>query len=57
FVSVPQAQVAALGAFMKSRDVLINAAPVTRLVTHLDVNRAQLETVVAYWREFLQQAA
>ncbi len=57
FVSVPQAQVAALGAFMKSRNVLISAAPVTRLVTHLDVNREQLETVVAYWREFLQQTA
>ncbi|ELY3597301.1 low-specificity L-threonine aldolase [Cronobacter turicensis] len=57
FISVPPTQVAALGAFMKSRDVLISAAPVTRLVMHLDVNRAQLETLVAYWREFLQQAA
>ncbi|MBE8207899.1 low-specificity L-threonine aldolase, partial [Leptospira borgpetersenii serovar Ballum] len=57
FVSVPQAQVAALGAFMKSRNVLISAAPVTRLATHLDVTRAQLDAVVAYWRQFVQQTA
>ncbi|SCC57761.1 low-specificity L-threonine aldolase [Kosakonia oryziphila] len=45
---------AALSAFMRERDVLINAAPVVRLVTHLDVNRQQLTEVVHHWQAFLQ---
>ncbi|QEM92304.1 low-specificity L-threonine aldolase [Kosakonia radicincitans] len=46
---------AALGAFMRERDVLINASPVVRLVTHLDVNRQQLTEVVRHWQVFLQR--
>ncbi|KDE37555.1 threonine aldolase [Kosakonia radicincitans UMEnt01/12] len=46
---------AALGAFMRERDVLINASPVVRLVTHLDVNRQQLTEVVRHWQTFLQR--
>lgn len=46
---------AALGAFMRERDVLINASPVVRLVTHLDVNRQQLTEVVRHWQAFLQR--
>lgn len=45
----------ALGEWMKARDVLINASPVVRLVTHLDVSRAQLQTVITHWKAFLQR--
>ncbi|AHJ74518.1 low-specificity L-threonine aldolase [Kosakonia sacchari] len=44
----------ALGAYLRERGVLINASPVVRLVTHLDVNRQQLEDVVRHWQTFLQ---
>ncbi|TCC04589.1 low-specificity L-threonine aldolase [Kosakonia quasisacchari] len=44
----------ALGAYLRERGVLINASPVVRLVTHLDVNRQQLEEVVRHWQTFLQ---
>lgn len=54
FIRLPEGAAPRLGEFMAHRDVLINAAPVTRLVTHLDVNRQQLETVVSHWRAFLQ---
>ncbi|ANR81001.1 low-specificity L-threonine aldolase [Kosakonia sacchari] len=44
----------ALGAYLRERGVLINASTVVRLVTHLDVNRQQLEEVVHHWQTFLQ---
>ncbi|WOZ76006.1 low-specificity L-threonine aldolase [Kosakonia sacchari] len=44
----------ALGAYLRERGVLINVSPVVRLVTHLDVNRQQLEEVVRHWQTFLQ---
>lgn len=56
FVRVDPQQVSALGAYMKQHDILLSAAPVTRLVTHLDVNRQQLETLVHHWQNFLSQA-
>lgn len=37
---------------MKARNVLINASPIVRLVTHLDVSREQLAEVAAHWRAF-----
>jgi len=55
FVRVPAEQTEGLGKFMRERGVLISAGPVTRLVTHLDVNRAQLAEVVNHWRAFAQQ--
>ncbi|WP_312241266.1 low-specificity L-threonine aldolase [Pantoea sp.] len=55
FVKVPAQQVEALQGWMKARNVLISAGPVTRLVTHLDVDRAALENVVAHWSAFLKQ--
>ncbi len=36
----------------EAQGVLINASPVVRLVTHLDVNRQQLSEVVAHWQAF-----
>ncbi|MFG0519064.1 low-specificity L-threonine aldolase [Kluyvera intermedia] len=53
FVRVGDANASALGAFMQDRGVLINASPVVRLVTHLDVNRQQLAEVVGHWKAFL----
>ena len=55
FVKVPAQQVEALQAWMKARGVLISAGPQTRLVTHLDVDRAALEKVVTHWNAFLNQ--
>lgn len=55
FVRVGDDRAAALGEFMKSRGVLINASPVVRLVMHLDVSREQLADVVKHWQAFLQR--
>lgn len=55
FVRVPQEKAAELGQYMKAHDVLISAAPVTRLVTHLDVNRDQLAEVVRLWQAFFSR--
>ena len=46
---------AALGDFLRSRGVLINASPVVRLGTHLDVSREQLADVAALWKTFSQR--
>ncbi len=55
FVRVPVEQAECLGKYMRERGVLISAGPITRLVTHLDVSRAQLAEVVNHWRAFAQQ--
>ena len=55
FVQLPAHQVEPLAEWMKARGVLISAGPRTRLVTHLDADRAALEQVVAHWKAFLQQ--
>lgn len=44
---------AQMGSWMRERGVLISAGPVTRMITHLDVSRSDLERVVALWYEFL----
>jgi len=54
-VQLSKQQAAALGPWMLERGVLLNAGTVTRLVTHLDVNRQQLEKVIGLWQQFLQQ--
>jgi threonine aldolase len=41
FVNVPTAHVRALGAHIHTAGILAAIAPTTRLVTHLDVSRAQ----------------
>lgn len=46
------AQATELAAQLAGQQILINAAPVIRLVTHLDVNRDQLAQVVNHWRHF-----
>ncbi|CQJ44777.1 low-specificity L-threonine aldolase [Yersinia rohdei] len=44
---------AKLGPWMRERGVLISAGPITRMITHINISRADLETVVNLWREFL----
>ncbi|OON40881.1 low-specificity L-threonine aldolase [Izhakiella australiensis] len=53
FLKLPQTQVEPLKAWLKQRDILVSTGAVTRLVTHLDADRAALENVLAAWREFL----
>ncbi|WAH53454.1 low-specificity L-threonine aldolase [Pseudescherichia vulneris] len=55
FVRVGEQNAAALGEFMQARGVLLNASPITRIVTHLDVSRAQLEELVNHWQAFLKR--
>lgn len=54
FIKLPQAQIAPLKEWLKQRDILVSTGEVTRLVTHLDIDRRALENVVDAWREFLQ---
>ncbi|QKJ86577.1 Pyridoxal phosphate-dependent transferase [Paramixta manurensis] len=53
FARLPDEQITPLQAWMKQRDILISTGPVTRLVTHLDVDRQALETLVGEWKAFL----
>jgi threonine aldolase len=53
FAQLPPDQVAPLSAWMEARNILISAGPVTRLVTHLDIDRAALQQVVNQWQAFL----
>ncbi|WP_411752276.1 low-specificity L-threonine aldolase [Serratia sp. (in: enterobacteria)] len=48
---------AKLGPWMRERGVLISAGPLTRILTHLNVSRQELQKVVDLWQEFLQQHA
>ena len=43
---------AALKAFAEERGIKLSAAPRLRMVTHLDVSRAQIEQVLATFVEF-----
>ena len=52
FVDIPDNQVAALGAHLAERGILASISPRTRLVTHLDVSRDDIETTVRAFREF-----
>ena len=54
FVKVPAEQVAPLQRWMLAGDVLLSVGPQTRIVTHLDVSRQQLQQLVARWQAFLQ---
>ncbi len=53
FVRLPDAQIEPLKAWMKQHNILISTGAVTRLVTHLDIDRHALETLVAQWKAFL----
>ncbi|WP_338569629.1 low-specificity L-threonine aldolase [Erwinia billingiae] len=53
FLRLPDAQIEPLKAWMKQQNILISTGAVTRLVTHLDIDRHALETLVAQWKAFL----
>ncbi len=56
FVTLPADQQAALGAFMAERGIAVSAgAPTIRLVTHLDIDDAKLEAVIAAFEDFIRQ--
>ncbi|NDL62893.1 low-specificity L-threonine aldolase [Acerihabitans arboris] len=57
FIRQPAELAAKLGPWMKRHDIVIAAGAVTRLVTHLNVSRADLEKVVSCWQAFLQHHA
>lgn len=57
FVRLPEAQIAPLRAWMKQHEILISTGAVTRLVTHLDIDRSALEKLVGQWKAFLQSQA
>ena len=56
FVQVPPEQTEALQRWMHAAGILISVGTRTRMVTHLDVSRADLQQVVARWQAFLQSA-
>ena len=56
FVEVPAAHVAALGAWLQERGVLALIRPRTRLVTHLDVNRDQIDAAVTAFAAYFARA-
>lgn len=57
FVRLPEAQITPLKTWMKQHDILISTGAVTRLVTHLDIDRSALETLVGQWKAFLHSQA
>jgi len=48
---------AKLGPWMRQHDIIIASGSITRLATHLNISRADLQKVVACWSEFLQHHA
>jgi len=57
FVDVPPAHVAPLGAWLQERGVLTLIRPRTRLVTHLDVNRDQIDAAIVAFAAYFARAA
>ncbi|EXU73743.1 MULTISPECIES: low-specificity L-threonine aldolase [Erwinia] len=53
FVRLPENQVTPLKNWMQAKGIRLSTGAVTRLVTHLDVPRPALETLVAEWQAFL----
>jgi threonine aldolase len=52
YVDLPPGWVAPLKAYLAGRSILASVAPRMRLVTHLDVSRAQIDTALAAFRAF-----
>ncbi len=57
FVEVDKSQSAQLGAYLAKQDMLVGSAPTMRLVTHLDVDPADIERFVGEVNEFFERAA
>lgn len=52
FFTAPAETTAALAKFLGSRQILISPGKTTRLVTHLDISRADIDTVLAAFTDF-----
>lgn len=52
FVNVPPEDCAALGEHIRAAGILATIGPRTRLVTHLDVSRFQIDTAIAAFQSF-----
>ncbi|WP_163338100.1 low-specificity L-threonine aldolase [Desulfopila sp. IMCC35008] len=52
FATVPSRDAEPLGNFLKSRGILISAGSSLRLVTHLDVDKADIEKTVSAMRDY-----
>ncbi len=48
---------AKMGPWMRERGVIISSGPLTRVLTHINISREDLQKVVALWQEFLHQHA
>ncbi|MCS3424776.1 threonine aldolase [Rahnella sp. BIGb0603] len=46
-----------MGPWMRERGVIISAGALTRVLTHINISRDDLQKVVALWQEFLHQHA
>jgi threonine aldolase len=57
FVDVGQEQSAALGAHLAAQDMLIGSAATVRLVTHLDVDAADIDRFAGEVNQFFERAA
>ncbi|RWR02050.1 threonine aldolase [[Pantoea] beijingensis] len=52
FIRMSGQKAVLLKSYMKQRGILISTGAITRLVTHLDVDRHALETLVSHWKAF-----
>ncbi len=52
FVRIPPERIAALGSYMKERNILLGPAARMRLVTHLDVDGGGIERTLQAFRQF-----
>lgn len=55
YVDLPQSAVTTLGLFLRERGIIATVGPHMRLVTHLDVRRADVERTVNAFKEFFAQ--
>lgn len=53
YLRLPMPQAVTLGPWMKQHGVLLSAGPLTRIITHMNISRADLQRVVTLWKEFM----
>ena len=57
FLNIPEANAKHLEAFLKDRGMLMQGGYAARLVTHLDVSRADIESFIAAVKDYFKAAA
>lgn len=55
FVTLPEDAVGTMQAYLKENDIIIASGRRVRLVTHLDVSRADVDTVVSHFKQFFSR--